>query len=514
MTLYLTSATLPPGMDEARVVIADVASQIAADNPERVNFRVVDLSAADASLSEDEIFERYQIQPIATSFFAVDTFLLHLVVESGGGAQVMYPAGGMSQHEIRSAIESALKRSAPGFLKVVGLWTPPAQTVDQFGRQMPSLQQYSLLEQTLRDSYEARRVSLDSALPADIDTLIVIAPHGLTESQLYAIDQYVMRGGSLIVAAGHYRLGIDAMTGELRLDVNEDGIAGLLSSYGVEISPSLAMDLLNAPFPMQTQRDLGDMVVTELQALDYPFFIDVRADGIDADSSIVNSLPFVTMNWASPVFVSDSLEHASATTLIQSSAFSWQTSDSGIQPDLELHPDLGFPVPADKSPIPLAALVEGVFESHFIDQPPALEPDASDAEAATEPIGMLERSPEDTRLVVIGSSEFVNDNVYQISLNFGGDRFASNLQLFANAIDSFTEDLSLASIRSRGGAARILPPIPEAEQNRWALLNAAVALIGLAAIAVVWQLSRRSEKPMELIPPDALADEPATEGGA
>ena len=60
--------------------------------------------------------------------------------------------------------------------------------------------------------------------------------------------------------------------------------------------------------------------------------------------------------------------------------------------------------------------------------------------------------------MVIGSSEFVNDNVYQISLNFGGDRFASNLQLVANAIDYFTQDLSLASIRSRGSIARILPP--------------------------------------------------------
>ena len=68
-------------------------------------------------------------------------------------------------------------------------------------------------------------------------------------------------------------------------------------------------------------------------------------------------------------------------------------------------------------------------------------------------------------MIVLGSSEFVNDTVYQISANFAGDRFVSNLQLIANAIDWFTEDVSLASIRSRGSVARILPPISEEAQE-------------------------------------------------
>ena len=131
--------------------------------------------------------------------------------------------------------------------------------------------------------------------------------------------------------------------------------------------------------------------------------------------------------------------------------------------------------------------------------------------AATRPnpaisIGLIERSPDNARLVVIGSSEFVNDNVYQIAASFGGDRFYSNLQLIANAIDSFTEDASLASIRSRGSAARILPPISQTAQNQWALLNYAVALLGLLLIGIVWQIQRRSETPMQLPPPN--------EGGA
>ena len=112
-------------------------------------------------------------------------------------------------------------------------------------------------------------------------------------------------------------------------------------------------------------------------------------------------------------------------------------------------------------------------------------------------------------MVVVGSSEFVNDNVYQISLNFGGDRFASKLQLIANAIDWFTEDVSLSSIRSRGSITRILPAISDAAQSQWVVMNYAVALIGLFLIGAVWQLQRRAEQPLPLVDPTMDANSSA-----
>jgi ABC-2 type transport system permease protein len=508
LTLYVTSSTLPEMMSDVSGTLQDVAAEIARASSGKAVFELVDMSAPEAGISEQDLFDRYQIQPVATSFFSLDTFYLHLVVESGDEFQVIYPAGALSQAEIRSAIESALKRSSPGFLKVIGLWTPPAQSVDQFGRQMPSLQQYSILEETLRESYELRRVTLvEGQISAEVDALVLMSPHSLSEPQRYAVDQYLMRGGSIVVAAGHYRLGVDPYGGTLLLDPNEGGIEDLLESYGVIIGDSLIMDFQNAPFPMQTQRDVGDMIVTEIQALDYPFFIDVRPDGLDADSPVVNNLPLVTMSWASPVRVDETvLSDARATTLIRSSDRAWETTLADPQPDLELYPEFGFAIPEQLSSFPLAVAVEASFNSYFIDKLSPFESSESEAEAAPEtpegePIGMIERSPEDTRIVVLGSSELVNDTVYQISANFAGDRFVSNLQLVANAIDWFTEDVSLATIRSRGSVARILPSISEEAQNRWVLINYAVAIIGLILIGVVWQIQRRAEQPIQLIPP-------------
>ncbi len=41
-------------------------------------------------------------------------------------------------------------------------------------------------------------------VPPDVDTLVVIAPQNMTDKERYAIDQYLMRGGSVIVGAGNY----------------------------------------------------------------------------------------------------------------------------------------------------------------------------------------------------------------------------------------------------------------------------------------------------------------------
>ena len=512
LTLYLSSATVPEWMAEVSQTIADVTQEIAEANPDKVSFSVVDMSAADVAISEQELLDRYQIQPVATSFFATETFFLHLVIEAGQDIQVIYPAGELSQAEIRSAIESSLKRSSSGFLKVVGLWTPPPAGADQFGRQLPSLQQYSILEETLRETYELRRVTLEEGqLATDIDVLILLAPHGLSDVQRYALDQYIMRGGSVIAAAGHYRLGIDPYVGALQLDVNENGIAELLASYGIVVGESVVMDLQNALFPVQVQRDVGDMVVSEIQALNYPYFADVRADKLDPDNPVVNSLSLLTMSWASPVTIDEAaLPDARISTLVRSSDNAWETTAANPEPDLQTYPDFGFPIGSEMRSIPLAVAVEASFESYFSGKPSPFDADAAASEdnaEATEPIGLIERSPDNTRLIVLGSAEFVNDTVYQISASFGGDRFLSNIQFIANAIDWFTEDVSLASIRSRGASARILPPVHEAAQNQWVLINYAVAIIGLVLIGVVWQMQRRAEQPIQLIPPMGAAAE-------
>jgi len=179
---------------------------------------------------------------------------------------------------------------------------------------------------------------------------------------------------------------------------------------------------------------------------------------------------------------------------------------------------LGFPVGAEKKSYPLAVSVQGVFESYFKGKPsPLAESKAEEGKEAQEPTpiptatptpvsspGIIEVSPATARLVVIGSAEFVDDIVFEISSRLTMDRYLNSLKLMQNAVAWSTEDLDLLSIRSRGTYARVLAPLTEREQSLWEGANYVVALVALIVIGIVWNVKRRNEQPMELLPPKAI----------
>ena len=139
--------------------------------------------------------------------------------------------------------------------------------------------------------------------------------------------------------------------------------------------------------------------------------------------------------------------------------------------------------------------IRGSFESYFKDKPAPVQ----EGETETAALGTIEVSPDSSRLVVLGSAEFVDDVVMEISRSFSQDRYLLNLQLLQNIVDWAVEDEDLLSIRSRGTYARLLRPLEKDEQSFWEGLNYAVVLLALIGIGVVWNVRQRSEEPMPLV---------------
>ena len=517
LTFYVTPDTLPEGFDEVYVRMQTIAGELAQQANGQLVVNEVNMGDPNVSVDPQALFDQYQIQPIATSFFSNDSYYLHIVIEAGDDTQVIYPTGAFSESEIRTSIESALKRSSPGFLQVVGIWTPPAiPQTDAFGQQQPPLQQYLTVADVLQQSYETRTVSLsDGQVPADIDALLVIEPSVMSDFERYAVDQYLMRGGSVFVLGGNYKIGVDQLSGNLLVNPYVDGLQNVLASYGITVEPALVMDLQNAPFPINVQRQVGDFVVNEVQALDYPFFVDVRPDGMNVEHPTTANIPTVTTHWASPILLDEEANANRTTTiLLQSSPNSWRTTDTNIQPDLDLYPERGFAVSGTFGQEVVGVAVEGRFDSYFVDQPLPFEndtpevtdPNATNPEATATPnplevAGFIEQSPSNARLVVISSSEMVNDTVFRVTGSFGDDRTFSNLQFIQNVLDWFVEDASLTSLRAQGSTARILRPLTEEDQNTWMYANFVFAVLSIIGIGILWQWRKRSEVPMELIPP-------------
>jgi ABC-2 type transport system permease protein len=503
LTLYVTPATLPEWLADAPATIEKVAQDIASRSAGKFVFRTVNPDAPDAGVTRQQLYEQYGLQPFAVSLFSPDTYYLHMLLRVGDQAQLVFPSGELSEAEVRTAIESALKRASTGFLQVVGLWTPPATpTQNIFGQVQQPLSSWRQLRDSLSQEYEVRAVDLSTGkVPADVDVLVVVAPRNLSDKERFAVDQYLMRGGSVVVAAGNYGITIDQFSGGLALEPLENGLNELLATYGITVEKRLVLDPQNEQFPVQTVRQVGNFQVQEIIAMNYPFFVNVRPDGMAKDSPIVSNLPEVTLNWVSPITV-DEAKNAGRqlTVLLRSSPQSWTQTETNIQPDFNLYPEQGFPIGSERKSYPLAVSVQGTFESFFKDRPSPFGEEALEGkEEAQSPPPTLEASPETARLIVIGSAEFVDDIVFDISSSLVRDRYLNSLKLVQNAVAWATEDLDLLDIRARGTYARVLKPLSEGERSFWEGANYVAALLAVVVIGVVWNTRRKNERPMELI---------------
>lgn len=509
LTAFITAKTLPDSLKDAPQTIAKVAQDLQQGSGGKFIFQTVDPDATGSPVTRQTLLSTYGVRPIAVSLFSPDSYYLHMALQIGDKTNMIYPTGDMSEASLRTEIESALKRAAPGFLKTIGLWQPaqaPAQN-PLTGQAQPPISTWQMVQQQLSQDYTVKPVDLTSgSVPGDVDVLVVIAPQGMTNPGRFAIDQYLMRGGAVVVAGGNTILSPQQLGGGIALENVQDGLKDMLAIYGVKVGEGLVMDPRNEPFPVQVQRQVGAMSVVEIQQMNYPFFVDVRQDSMAKDSPIVSSLSAVTLQWVSALEIDpDKNKGRQVVTLLQSSPQSWLRASLDTQPDLKTYPQSGFPVEGERKARALAVSIRGSFESYFKGKPSPLQAsqpvtNAVAALAAQEPsVGTLEASPDTARLVVIGSSEFLDDTVLGISRSISQDRYLLNLQFLQNAVDWSVEDEDLLSIRSRGTYARLLKPMDKNQQTLWEGLNYVVALSALIALGVVWNLRQRSEKPMQLV---------------
>ena len=109
---------------------------------------------------------------------------------------------------------------------------------------------------------------------------------------------------------------------------------------------------------------------------------------------------------------------------------------------------------------------------------------AEKKEDEEEPVvtGMIEKSPESARLILVGSNEAFTDQTLQLSRAANNDRFVNSLQFLENVVDWALEDRALLSIRSRAHFARTLVPMTPERKAFWEYLNYGIVLMGLALI--------------------------------
>ncbi len=460
---------------------------------------------ADSGALAEKINKQYGFRPMVAGLFNPVKFYFSMIVQNGGTTlRVPFPRD-LNKDAVKRSIEAALKRFSPGFLKTVGFYVPTQRPQNRFVSPAMRGTQFVILREKLRENFTVKDIDLKNGfVPEDVDLLFVAAPKNLNDKQIFAIDQFLMKGGSLVLLTSPFSTMRDQDI--LRAVKETSGLEPLLKEYGITIEEKMVLDPQNEPYPVPISRKFGEFSVREIQIVPYPYFVDVRGNGMNVENTITANLPQVTLSWSSPIDFSISQDRpVKVIPLLKSSRGSWVSSSTNVQPNFRLYPRLGFAKEGDTKTRTLAAVIEGVFESYYKDkESPLLKDDkaqegskGSQGEGEKEDrkpkeerqiiSGIIGKSPESARILLFASNEFLKDQTLQMVRAAGGERFINSLELIENAVDWALEDRALLSIRSRGQFSRTLNPMTNSQRAFWEYLNYAVVFFGLAIVYVLHQ---------------------------
>ncbi|MDC9701472.1 MAG: Gldg family protein, partial [Alphaproteobacteria bacterium] len=420
----------------------------------------------------------------------------------------------------RKAIEDAVKRLTPGFLRTVALSTPLPPNLDPSVAAFQPGPRYSQLRERLGKSVSIIEAELSTGqVPESADVLLVMAPVKFEEKERFAIDQFLMRGGAVVLTTSNYRIN---MKKTFSVSEEKSGLEDWLSSYGVKINPEMVLDRKNNALPIPVERTVSDYVIREIIMVPYPYFPDIRTEGLSQENPVTASLGQLTMNWASPLIIDYKKEkNLTIEPLVWSSSQSWVSPDKKVEPDYELFPEVGFSVRQPLKSEIFSVAITGRFISAFsgksspllskiekttVDEkkkaPIGLENEKINTsqqainETTEEPPieasgenrfrGVITHSPDNTKLIVVSSSNFASDIMLNLASQGTGTTYTRPIDFLQNVIDWATEDPSLLTLRGKTQFANTLRPISAKMQTLLEYMNYAFAAIGLLLV-LAWR---------------------------
>ena len=330
---------------------------------------------------------------------------------------------------------------------------------------------YQVISQ-IKPLYDIQDLSEDlDVVPDNVDVLMVAHPQHLTDKTLYAIDQYVLKGGKALVFVDPNSETQQMHPSQLNppgtpLDSN---LEKLFKAWGVTVEPKMVAG------DRRAARRVNAGTAEHVVAMDYLAWLSLDQTNVNHDDLITADLSHVNMASAGIV---DPLPDAktSFTPLITTSVDSMAIPVAKIQVAGGV-PDIGGLLKdfqAGGKKLVLAAHVTGPAATAFPDGPPkdekkdaAAAKDAGGKDAAAPatpapatPPGppQLKNSAEPINVVVVGDTDILEDRFWVQTQDFFGQSVvipvANNGDFVANAIDVLSGGNDLISLRSRGTSAR------------------------------------------------------------
>lgn len=309
------------------------------------------------------------------------------------------------------------------------------------------------LEQTLSQYFYVDRGAIiipeqgvDVHLLDGYKAIIIANPQtAFSDIERFIIDQYIMRGGTVLWVVNGVRFSNDVLQSDgftpiIPLDL---GITDMLFRYGIRINPALVQDLQCLTIPVNVSEDPQTPNLQPFPWTYAPLLLTSNSSPITRNTGQVMS------TFVSPIDAVGGEDGIDKRVLLATSTATRVTATPGevnlndLQPDLEAF---------RYQYVPVAVSLEGTFNSAFAHR---MMPDSI---VSDEPI---RKQSVATRQVVIGSGSIIMNEVERNQvLPMGYDRYNqiqfSNRDFIANVLLWLTDSEGLIQLREKTVALRLL----------------------------------------------------------
>jgi ABC-type uncharacterized transport system involved in gliding motility auxiliary subunit len=334
------------------------------------------------------------------------------------------------------------KKPVIGLMSSLGMQGQFNPMTGQMGEPWPILTQ-------LQDLFTVRSLTTEvDHIDKDVDVLMLVHPKAWPQKTLYAIDQFVMHGGKVLLFvdpnSGADTGGEDPsnpLAGAMA--DHSSNLAPLLSAWGVDYDPTKVIGDLERGLEVRTSMQSPPIRHIGILGLGRD-----SMDDKDVVTASLDKINLATAGWLAP--------HAGAKTTFEPLLFS-STSAAPI-------PSQRFTALTDPSTLrdgfkatgtryALAARITGPVDSAF---PQGAPPDPKAASGP--PIAHIPKSTAPANIVVIADTDLLMDYMWVQTRELFGQRvaqaFANNGDLVANILDNLSGTSAMISIRGRATFSR------------------------------------------------------------
>jgi gliding-associated putative ABC transporter substrate-binding component GldG len=354
-------------------------------------------------------------------------------------------------------ITKTIKKITAAGLKKIAFFPKQEQPQQMPGYPQMPQGNYTNIRRYISENYELIDTDLREEVPIVEALIFTGVQDSLEVVQLYNLDQFIMRGGNVLMFQDRVFADLQTQTAE----PIRSNLFDLLEFYGIKIKTNLVADAECGQVNLQQQRGFFRMNTP----VSYPFLPLVTK--VNSDNMIVKNVDPMQMIFVSEIDTMSSLNYEP---LLYSSANSGLISFPRLDIGLEKYMNKNLKAMFSDGPYHLGGIFSGHFSSYFGRE--------ADFEGIAETMS--------SSIILVPDAEFIQDS--------GAAGMQGNLAFTLNAVDYLAAESDLIKIRSRETQFKPLKDISNSAKKivRWInILLPSILLILLGILRYQRQLQNR-----------------------